>query len=36
LMFVGLAPRLRIRHQHHRMHCAVDGPPVQADPVGPS
>ena len=32
LCFVGLAPRATWRASARRMHCAVDGPPLQPDP----
>ena len=32
LCFVGLAPRAAWRPSARRMHCAVDGPPLQPDP----
>jgi hypothetical protein len=30
--FVGLRPRPAARHSARRLHCAVDGPPLQPDP----
>ena len=32
LCFVGLAPRPASRRSARRLHCAVDGPPLQPDP----
>ena len=30
--FVGLGPRIMVRRSARRLHCAVDGPPLQPDP----
>ena len=32
VMSVGLAPHLRLPRSVRRLHCAVDGPPLQPDP----
>jgi hypothetical protein len=30
--FIGLGGHIRLRHSARRLHCAVDGPPLQPDP----
>jgi EmrB/QacA subfamily drug resistance transporter len=32
VMLFGLPGRIRSAHTHRRLHCAVDGPPLQPDP----
>jgi hypothetical protein len=33
ICFFGLSPRVRTATSARRLHCAVDGPPTQSDPV---